>query len=224
MSNIGPELKSAILDAMHAAELLDSPESRAARAEADRRAALATEKSKAAEWRDNLRKYAPIPTWEKAWEAGATHSVQTVDTWFAEGCKKHLWLFGPVGCGKTISAAHAVKRWVEPGTFEGDNPVSWLRPAQLVSAVFHAYDSQAPKLARRVVIEDVGYRKLPEDFEDAMCDLLDRQGMTIIVTSNMTTLEFRERFKELRFLDRLGDTSMAVRLKGESLRSKGGGF
>lgn len=222
--NLPEALASVIQEAQEATAAWSSPEAVAARAVEEARTRAQRDANHVAEWRANLRRYAPIPEWHVAWEAEKTSAVKVVDTWLSEGCPKHLFLFGPVGVGKSIAAAHAVKRWVEPGTFEGEQPVSWLRPSQVVSAVFHAYAADAPRLGRRIVIEDIGYRRMPEDFEDAMCDLFDRQELTIIATLNMTSAEFNERFSDPRFRDRLNHRARAFRLKGKSRRKDEGGF
>jgi DNA replication protein DnaC len=225
MDEIKNELEAVIADARSATAAWASPEAVAAREAEERVASAKRNASHVAEWRSNLRKFARLAEWEVAWEPRLkTAAIKTVDSWLADGCPFHMFLFGPVGCGKSIAAAHAVKRWVEPDTFKGEHPVSWLRPSELVSAVFHSYDDRSPKLGRRVVIEDIGARDMPKDFEDALIELLDMPDITVLATSNATSEQFRERFTDERLYSRLNHCAKAFRLKGASLRRSEGGF
>ena len=69
----------------------------------------------------------------------------------------------------------------------------------------------------------MGREKKPE-FGDALCDLLDAQGHTILITSNLTAQQFKERYRDPRLLTRLDDLCVAVRLRSGSLRAQNGGF
>jgi DNA replication protein DnaC len=111
-----------------------------------------------------------------------------------------------------------VKHWTK-----GGEPVAWLMHDQLVSAVLHSYDENSPRLHRRVVVDDMG-RERKAEFADALCDLLDMQDRTILITSNLTTKQFKERYTDARLLDRLNDSCVAVRLTAPSMRSQTGGF
>ena len=169
-------------------------------------------------WKERLKNAAPIVGWEAAWDPKPTDATRAVDAWFAGGCKRHLVLFGGVGCGKSTAAAYAVKAWVKTR-----HPVAWLMPDQLVSAVLHSYDDKAPKLHPRIVIDDMGRERKPE-FTDALCDLFDMQGHTILITSNLTPVQFKDRYRDARLIDRFNHLCMAVRLTGGSMRAQNGGF
>lgn len=175
-------------------------------------------------WRLNLARYAPVSRWRDAWTATETEPVQIVNDWMAGLFgDRHIALFGPVGVGKTIAAAYWVKRLVEPGKFTG-NPVAWLRPDDLVSAVCHSYDPNAPRLTRNIVLDEMGEEKR-EDFVHAMCKLLDRDGHRILITSNLTKDAFKARYSsDPKFIERLEHEATAFFLGGTSMRSKEGGF
>jgi len=202
----------------------------AAMAREDEAARAEAERHLNARWRANLKQYAPIEKWESAWRA--TPSAEWPATmagrdWLDGGCKKHLLILGAVGTGKSVAAASIVKQWVRPG--DGFQPVSWLRPNDVVSAVMHAYDDDAPKLCRRIVIDDVG-TETKADFSVAMCELLDRPDLTIVMTSNLMKVDpdkkgrsFRERY-DLRLVDRLNDMVTTFIVPGGSRRSQEGGL
>jgi DNA replication protein DnaC len=209
---------------------LESGDRAAEQARLEAEANAKAERAHATKWRANLKQFAPIERWECAWSAAPSDSewpaTSEVQDWLNGGCKKHLVIIGAVGVGKSIAAAAAVKHWVEPG--ERFQPVSWLRPDQLVSAVMHSYDPSAPKLCRYVVLDDMG-RETKTDFAESLCDLLDRQGHTLIITSNLAAMHkdpsktFRGRYDE-RLISRMNDTCRRFVVPGGDRRSKAGGF
>jgi DNA replication protein DnaC len=225
------KIGDALADAMRGLERLDEPEQRLRAATAAQlrdaaRVALSADRQREldaqrdAEWRERLRKHAPIAKWEKAWDADLSYpATKAVVDWLDMQSGRHLCLFGAVGCGKSIAAAYAVKQWVQ----HSSGNVSWLRPNDIVSAVMHSYDDASPKLRAKVVIDDVGFNEKPE-FSDALCELLDRPGHTLLMTSNLREDQFRDRYKDPRLIDRLNDTAIAMRVKGGSRRAGDGGF
>jgi hypothetical protein len=188
-------------------------------------------------WRRRYRSAAPVRVADAAWDARDTPAVLTVRDWLKDP-SRHLVLRGGVGCGKTTAACVAVKHWVEPASLlmgnDFDYPpgvridwherhdVAWLRPDQLVSAVLHDYDESSPKLRPYVVVDDMGV-ETKGDFAAALCELLDRSGHTVVITTNLTKARFRERY-DLRLLDRLNDTARAIDLPEKSMRRQDGGF
>lgn len=210
-------------------------------AEQDRKAAekrAAFEEYRARVWRMRYDAAAHVRNAKLAWDAQGTPAVMAVRDWFEQGHKRHLVLRGGVGCGKTTAACVAVKLWCEPtelvsrdggiysrGSWnEHDvrHDVSWLRPDQVVSAVLHDYDDKSPKLRGLVVIDDVGLESRA-DFVTALCELLDRSGHTLIITTNLKRQTMRERY-DLRLLDRLNDCARAIDLPEKSMRKQDGGF
>lgn len=179
------------------------------------------------EWRLNLRRFAPIAEWHLAWDAQEWEAVQIVNAWVAGGMGRHCAIFGPKGVGKTIAAAHAVKSRVEPGKYQGRNPVAWLRPDTLVSAVCHAYDPASPRLAPFIVLDEMGEEKAEhrEEFMHAMCKLLDAAGHKLLITSNLTKKAWIDAYgADSKFTSRMQHLATAFRVGGESRRSSGGGF
>jgi DNA replication protein DnaC len=210
---LAPERQAAI----RAAEERKASERLAAKTRDQAEADAAAE----AAWKLRLQKHAPIAEWELAWQAEPWPGVKAVDTWLEGGCKRHLCLFGGVGTGKSLAAAHAVKHWVRQA-FPAPS-VAWLKPNQFVSAVLHDYDEKSPRLGRYTVIDDMGFNEKPE-FADALCDVLERPGLTLLITCNLRSDQFKERYKDPRLIDRLNHYAMAIRLKGNSRRRQDGGF
>lgn len=194
---------------------------------------LASEKARI--WRDKVLKFAPVRCARKAFELEPWPGVEAVRTWLDEGCPYDLVLRGGRGTGKTSAAVEAVRRWVEPEVEldEGGNArerpttrkpcVSWLRPHALISAIEHSYDPSAPQLRKYVVIEDMG-RETREEFVEAFCELLDREEHTILITTNLTKVQMRERYKDERIFDRLCERARPFDIPGESRRKRQGDF
>jgi DNA replication protein DnaC len=185
-------------------------------------------------WRAKVFDAAPVRVVRKVFELEQRPAVQAVQKWLDDGCQHDLVLRGGVGTGKSTAACLAVKHWCEPDValdaagepYEKQTTkelcVSWLRPHALVSAVEHAYDSSAPKLRKYVVLEDIGRETRPE-FVEAFCELLDRDGHTILITTNLKRDQMRERY-DVRVLERLAERARPVDVPGESMRRKDVGF
>lgn len=197
-----------------------------------KRAIDACERQKALLWRTGYGRVAPWVAAESGWEPTDTKAVKCVADWLELRPGKHLVLRGGVGVGKSVAACVAVKAWTEPDireTPEGPTvvehwqDVAWLRPDQVVSAVLHAYDDAAPKLRPKMVIDDLGLETKP-GFIEAMCELLDRSGHTLLITTNMTKAQMRERYVDQRLLDRLRHTAMAIDIVGKSMRNQSTDF
>lgn len=143
-----------------------------------------------------------------------TQATRAVDTWTAERKSRVLMIRGGVGVGKSVAAARAVTLSVDAGR----RSCSWHRPNDFVSAVLHAYDGHAPKLGGDlVVIDDVG-RETKADFCEALCAFIDDYAASILLTTNLTKDQFRERY-DVRLIDRLREVGHAVDVKGASRRS-----
>lgn len=190
--------------------------------EREARQAAEEEESRVETWKRRYFEAAPVTCAARAWNAENTPGVTAVNQWLANGCKTNLILRGGVGCGKTSAACVAVKSWTEPVRNRLTRHVAWLRPDQLVSAVMHSYDENAPKLRDWIVLDDIG-RESKSDFVEAFCELLDMPDMVIIGTTNLTKQQIRERY-DARLVDRLNDSCIAIDLPGRSLRRQDGGF
>lgn len=165
-----------------------------------------------------------------------TTALFGIQKWLEAGCPNAIVLRGGVGAGKTTAACYAVRHWLEPDVVwdegtgapwvneaRGQN-VTWLRPDQLVSAIMHDYDERSPVLRKYVVIDDMG-RETRGEFVEALCELFDRNGHTILITSNLPKDEMRKRYaKEPRLISRLAHHARAVDCPEESLRKKNGDF
>lgn len=148
-----------------------------------------------------------------------TEAVRLALGWFAEGRHRVLLIRGGVGVGKSMAAAAAMRASVQ----RGERSVSWHRPNDFVSAMLHSYDPKAPALGDDfVVVDDLG-RETKQDFEEALCTFLEDKTARAVLTTNMKSEEFRERYDE-RLLDRLRECCAWVPIKGASRRVGGGGF
>lgn len=146
--------------------------------------------------------------------------LKAVEAWLQRRSSEHLMLRGAVGCGKSTAAAWAVRHWLEPDMKRGT--VAWLHPNALVSAVMHEYDPASPRLAEHVVVDDVG-TETKADFTDALCQLLDRSGVVVLMTTNMGKADFAKRY-DARLIDRLRGSTLAVDIPGGSMRRPVGDF
>ena len=200
------------------------------------RGALELEKFKTSVWRDNV--FAATGSWAAktvfSENMKQTPALRAVGKWVDDGCPSALVLRGGVGVGKTTAACMAVKRWTEPRVFWGEmGPaqdyrgrvrVTWLRPDQLVSAIMHSYDDKAPQLHKYIVIDDLG-RETRAEFVESLCELFDRDGHTILITTNLNKEQMRRRYeKEPRLIDRFCDRAIAIDLGGDSLRKRNEDF
>lgn len=208
--------------------------------ERERKAAVELEAFKQKLWREQVQTITGVWVARNAFLPAAQYSPaqRVVSQWLADGCPYSLMLRGGVGTTKTSAACLAVKTWCEPSCFYADStkpqvdPVSmrarvtWLRPDQLVSAVMHSYDEKAPRLHKYVVIDDMG-RETRGEFVEALCELFDRDGHTILLTSNLTKEAMRKRYTDVRLVDRLRERVVAIDIQGNSMRPQqkiGGGF
>ena len=154
--------------------------------------------------------------------------VSAARLWLAGTCRV-LLIRGGVGVGKTMAAgtiamdvcSAAVEQTMRHGYTSC--PLSWHRPNDFVSAMLHKYDKDAPRLGDTlVVVDDVG-RETRTDFEEALCTFLDDSGLRLVMTTNLTKDQFRERYG-MRVVDRLLECGAALTVKGESRRKRQGDF
>ena len=98
------------------------------------------------------------------------------------------------------------------------------KPDQLVSAVLHAYDPSSPALAPLVVVDDVGTETKP-GFAEALSELLDIDGVQVVMTCNLSRVDFAARYgKDLRLINRLRSTTEVHDIPGGSKRQHVGDF
>lgn len=183
-------------------------------------------------WKADTLRLAPVQVARFAFGGMETPAVQAVRRWLDSDTKKHLVLRGGVGSGKSTAACFAVKHWCEPTIVRMDGmsdmkrhsmDVVWLRPDQLVSAVMHAYDKENPKMRTNVVIDDMG-RETKQDFPEALCEVIDSGAHRLLITTNLRKEQFRQRYTDLRLIDRMNDTCVAVDLPDKSMRRQDGDF
>jgi DNA replication protein DnaC len=74
-----------------------------------------------------------------------------------------------------------------------------------------------------VAIDDVG-RETKAEFSEALCAFIDDCAARVIMTTNLTKAQFRERYSDPRLLDRMREVGQAVDLKGVSRRRQSEDF
>jgi hypothetical protein len=155
-------------------------------------------------------------------EAPATNIMRD---WLAGPRETNIMLRGGVGTTKTAAAVLAVRDALKgKGADDQAGAVAWLKPDQLVSAVLHTYDPHSPKLAPLVVVDDVGVETKP-GFAAALAELLDLDGIRVVMTCNLSRADFTERYgKDIRLIDRLRATTEVHDIPGASKRPRVGDF
>lgn len=219
--NLPPEIARIMAD-------LESSDEAPTSAEAARQRAAETERDRVRRWYERFLENAPLRGTERAWRPKNSTSVRAVRHWLrnqagARGRGRpsmHLMLRGGGGCGKSTAAACAVKYWTEYPDERG--ACAWMKPDQLTSAVLHAYDPTAPRLARWIVLDDIG-RETKPGFEEAWCSVLETRGHTLLMTTNLTLEKLTERYDE-RIVQRLRDTAIAIDIPDDDMRDGDGGF
>lgn len=187
-------------------------------AERAKRDAEASERNKALEVERLKKLVPPSLAWVMDGSELESESVVATVKWL-DSDRRGLMLRGGVGSGKSVGAAVALRSIAS----KYRATTSWHRPNDLVSAVLHSYDENAPKLGRSlVVIDDVG-RETKADFGEALCSFIDDTDTRFVITTNLKKDEFRARYDE-RLVDRLNDCARAVTVKNASMRKKDGGF
>lgn len=138
-------------------------------------------------------------------------AIQSVNRWLTGTEKPNLMLRGNPRTGKTVGAAYAVWRWLEPVKPRGQ--ALFLNPDQVISAMVHDYDQHSPRLdgVTLVVVDDIGCETRP-GFGEAWRRLLDYADVSLVMTTNLTKPEMRERYPDRRLLRRLLETTRAIDL------------
>lgn len=138
-----------------------------------------------------------------------------------EHARQHrvLVLRGGVGTGKSTAAAVALYL----AALKGARSASWHRPRQFISSMLHAYQADVQEVGKQfVVIDDMGEENRT-DFQEALTTFLDESDARAVLTTNLTVPVFKERYAG-RVIDRLRECAAWVPVKGESMRTGGGGF
>lgn len=143
-------------------------------------------------------------------------ALEAVRNWIDAPRAPHLLLRGTTGTGKTVAAAHLVRYCTEPNARTPG--VTWLYPDDVPSAVLQSWSDTAPKLARFVVIDELGTETRP-DFMTALARLLDRDGCSVLMTTNLSQEKFQERYgKDERLTSRASGAVEIVDVPGKDRR------
>ncbi len=186
---------------------------------ADARAAWDKALLAAAPWRATDRVVAR--TYADDWPA-----VQLARLWLtAPDSPPHVMFRGPPRSGKTLASALLVQHWVEPG--KGRGAVLALHPNALISAMLHDYDEKSPKIGptvRLVVVDDIGRESKQAGLVESLCMLLDRRNLRVVMSTNLSKLDFRKVYDDPRLLERLRETTYAADVKAGGERHAPGDF
>lgn len=141
----------------------------------------------------------------------------------------HIMLRGPSRSGKTVASALIVRHWLEPGKNRG--AVRLLHPNALISAMLHDYDPLSPRIApevRLVVVDDIGRETKQAGLVEALCQLLDRRRLRVVMSTNLGKADFRKVYsdepKDDRLIARLRETTFAADVKAGGIRHAPGDF
>ncbi len=141
----------------------------------------------------------------------------------------HIMLRGPSRSGKTVASTLIVQHWLEPGMRRGS--VKLLHPNALISAILHDYDPHAVKIdkdVRLVVVDDIGRETKQAGLVEALCQLLDRRNLRVVMSTNLGKNDFRkvysEDIRDNRLLERLRETTYAADVKPGGIRHAPGDF
>lgn len=151
-----------------------------------------------------------------------SNPIKAVHLWFDRPEVQHLVLRGNVGCGKTFAACVAAARWLtplhpsDPGTSDFHR-FSWLTAEQVIDGVLHSYRDDAPKVRKRIVIDDLGLECDHGKMAVALGRLLDTRDTEILITTNLNKEMMLEVYG-LRVIDRLRDTAMGFCFNEKSRR------
>lgn len=152
-------------------------------------------------------------------------AVQLATDWLQNAsASRHIMFRGPTRSGKTLASTLIVRHWLEPGKSRGE--VRILHPDALISAVLHDYDPQSPKLGRDVglvVVDDIG-RETKPGIGEALCQVLDRRALRVVMSTNLDKQGFRDRYQDARLLERLRESTFAADVKPVGERRPSGDF
>lgn len=137
----------------------------------------------------------------------------------------HIMFRGPPRSGKTLASTLLVQHWVEPG--KGRGAVLALHPNALISAMLHDYDDKSPKIGpnvRLVVVDDIGRESKQAGLIESLCMLLDRRNLRVVMSTNLSKLDFRKVYTDDRLLERLRESTYAADVKAGGERHTPGDF
>lgn len=162
-------------------------------------------------------------------EVSNTPAIQAVKRWRDSDGLRNLVLRGGVGVGKSYAAAWwladtarlRLDSFPDQAPFERGR-LAWMRPDQFVSGVLHTYDKTARRPAFCFVLDDMG-RETKPDFQEALSTALDGGEHTMVITTNLTKEQMRQRY-DARLIDRMNSQCFAFDVPGKSMRKQDGGF
>lgn len=137
----------------------------------------------------------------------------------------HIMFRGVSRSGKTLASTLIVRHWLEPGMSRGG--VRLLHPNALISAMLHDYDPQSPKIDDKVtlvVVDDIGRETKQAGLIEALCLLLDRRNLRVVMSTNLSKAAFREVYAEPRLLERLRESTYAADVRPVGERRPSGDF
>lgn len=148
----------------------------------------------------------------------STPAIAQLEAWSAGRHDGIAVVAGPIGTGKTVAAA-----WLALQQAGGSAP-TFLRAAEFAAS--SRYDAEARARWRDstwLALDDLGaeYSDAKGSFRtdlDELVDVFYAERRTLIITTNLTTADFRSRYGE-RIVDRLKECGSWLTIAGRSLRT-----
>ncbi len=160
------------------------------------------------------------------------HSRDLSDDLSGWDCASGLYLYGPVGTGKTHAAAAMAKQWFVHQQKLGSVPtVKWVNVPTLILDTLAEFGKGAvghpDKLWNEathsglLILDDIGVEQPKEWIRTRLYALIDyrlQHAMTTLVTSNLTLGQLAERLDSQQIASRLSEACGRVSFEGKKDR------
>lgn len=133
--------------------------------------------------------------------------------------KRGLFIYGPVGCGKTHLAVAIVRKFKDAKVLR---TTDFLRNMRACNGAAGELAYLKTLLYCPLVIDDIGAEKISDYSLTSLWELIDRRWQNlnpaIIITSNLGRDALVEKFGEDRIISRIAGMCKTIKLDGEDRR------